>query len=174
MSLYIGVIGPSENVSDELSTLAEGVGFRIAQSGAILVCGGRSGVMESTCKGAHRGGGITIGILPGLTREDANSYVDISIPTGLGLAMRNFITVRSCDAVIMINGEVGTLSEAIIAYQHGKPVVAIEPSGGWAERLHRTALDDGRYFDHRHLVEIHYVATAEQAVDLAISLTAHL
>ena len=173
MPKYIGVIGSGEGVSDELLTLAERVGYKIAKSGAILVSGGRGGIMEFACKGARSAGGTTIGILPGLTRDDANPYVDIAILTGLGLARRNFITVLTCDALIMINGEVGTLSEVIIAYQHRKPVVVLEPSGGWAGRLRQTALESGRFLDNRRLMEIHYGVTPEEVVDMALGLADH-
>lgn len=43
--------------------------------------------MEAASKGAHDNGGIVVGILPFDTFNDANSYCDIAIPTGIGLAM---------------------------------------------------------------------------------------
>ena len=83
--------------------------------------------------------------------------------------MRNVITIRSADAVIMLSGEVGTLAEAVLAYQHGKPLVAVASTGGWAERLRTAALEDGRYLDGRRLMEIGYADTAEEAVDAAFA-----
>ncbi|MEJ5203087.1 MAG: hypothetical protein WHV66_12730, partial [Anaerolineales bacterium] len=75
---YIAVIGSGENVPAGVLKDAEELGRRIAQAGMILVCGGRKGVMEAACRGAKSAGGLTIGILPGLSRGDANPFVDIA------------------------------------------------------------------------------------------------
>ena len=81
----IGVIGAGE-CGLELSELAQQAGSLIAKSGHILVCGGLTGVMEAAAKGAKEAGGMTIGILPGTSKIDANRFIDIAIPTGLGYA----------------------------------------------------------------------------------------
>jgi uncharacterized protein (TIGR00725 family) len=166
---YIGIIGSGDNVTPEVLQAAEAVGELIAKAGGILVCGGRMGVMEAACRGAKRGNGLTVGFLPGNTREGSNAYVDVAIPTGLGYALRNFITVRASDAIIMLHGEVGTLSEAVLAYQHGKPLVALASTGGWANRLQTAALEDGAYLDERRLMKITYVQTPEEAVKAAFA-----
>jgi len=165
---YIGVIGSGENVTPQVLEMAEQVGKLIAENSGILVCGGRGGVMEAACRGAKQADGMTVGILPGMDREGVNSFVDVAIPTGLGFAMRNFITVRTSDAIIMLHGEVGTLSEAILSYQHGKPLVALSSTGGWAKRLQEAALE-GMYLDERRLMQISYAHTAEEAVTTAFS-----
>ena len=89
---------------------AEAVGRGIAEAGAVLVCGGRSGVMEAASRGAREAGGEVIGILPSLETADANEYVTHAVATGVGHA-RNLAVVASGDAVIAIGGEWGTLSE---------------------------------------------------------------
>ena len=165
----IAVIGSGEGVDDGTLELAESVGRLVAERGAVLVTGGRLGVMEAASRGASLAGGLVLGVLPGTDGADANAYVDVAIPTGLGFAMRNVMTIRSADAVIMISGEVGTLAEAVLAYQHGKPLVAVASTGGWAARLRTTALEDGRYFDGRRLMELQYAETAEEAVELAFA-----
>lgn len=167
---YIGVIGSGDHIPQDVIDSAEQVGELIGRRGAILVCGGRGGVMEAACRGAKRSGGLTVGILPGLTRDGVNPFVDVGIPTGLGFALRNFITVRCSDAIIMLHGEVGTLSEAVLSYQHGKPLVALITSGGWAKRLQETALEDGAYLDERHLMQIRYAQTSAEAVNYAFEL----
>jgi len=92
--------------------------------GAILVCGGLGGVMEAACKGAQSEGGVTIGILPGESRQAANPYVQIPIVTGIGYA-RNVAVVKSAQAVIAIGGSYGTLSEIGHALQSGIPVIGL-------------------------------------------------
>jgi len=117
------VIGPGEAAADELET-AEELGRLIAEAGAALVCGGRGGVMEAACRGARTAGGLTVGILPGRDRREANPYVEVAIPTGLGEA-RNALVVRSADAVVAVGGAYGTLSEIAFALRAGTPVVGI-------------------------------------------------
>jgi uncharacterized protein (TIGR00725 family) len=107
--------------------MAFDVGRSIAESDAVLVCGGLGGVMEAACEGAKSVGGTTIGILPGSNRSDANRFVDYAVPTGLGQA-RNFIVVNSSDAIVALPGEYGTLSEFGFSLKLGKPVVNM---GGW-------------------------------------------
>jgi uncharacterized protein (TIGR00725 family) len=90
----------------------------------VLVCGGLGGVMEAACRGAKEAGGTTVGILPGTERSDANAYVDIAIPTGLGQA-RNAIVARAADALVAVGGGYGTLSEIALALRHDKRVVGL-------------------------------------------------
>jgi len=121
--LIIAVIGGSAPTAEEAAA-AEAVG------GAILICGGRGGVMEAACRGAKSASGLTIGILPGTNRSEANSYVDIPIVTGIGEA-RNAIITRTAQVVVAIGGSYGTLSEIGFALGFGVPVVGL---GTWEVR----------------------------------------
>jgi len=120
---FIAVIGDS-HCSADVAALDEAVGHEVARRGAVLVCGGLGGVMEAACRGAKAAGGLTVGILPGTSRRDANPYVDVPIVTGMGEA-RNVLVVRSAQAVIAISGEYGTLSEIAHALKLGIPVVGL-------------------------------------------------
>jgi len=120
---FIAVIGGSQPSLSE-AKLAEEVGRQLARRGAVLVCGGLSGVMEAACRGANAEGGITVGILPGDNRQAANPYVQIPIVTGTGYA-RNVAVVKSAQAVIAIDGSYGTLSEIGHALQSGIPVIGL-------------------------------------------------
>lgn len=171
MKITIGVIGKNEqhksdHVDKATMAAAEQVGRLVAQAGAVLVTGGRKGVMEAASKGAREAGGLTIGFLPGMERSGANPYVDVVFPTGLGRA-RNLLTARACDALVMIGGSCGTLNELTIAYAEARPVVILEGSGGWADRI-RGALEEGRYLDERHTVEISVARTPDEAVAIAL------
>ena len=121
--MIVAVIG-GNRCSKEMARMAEAVGRELAKRGAILICGGLGGVMEAACRGAKAEGGLTIGVLPGTSRYDANPYVDIPIVTGMGEA-RNVIIVRTAQAVIAVDGEYGTLSEIAHALKMGKPVVGL-------------------------------------------------
>jgi uncharacterized protein (TIGR00725 family) len=124
--VHIAVIGASD-ASPEQRKQAEAAGRRLAELGAVVVTGGRGGVMEAACRGAKEAGGRTIGILPNDDRADANPFVDVVIPTGLG-EMRNALVVRAADAVVAIGGAWGTLSEIAFARGAGKAVFGV---GSW-------------------------------------------
>jgi uncharacterized protein (TIGR00725 family) len=127
MKPVIGVIGAS-TCDEEIAGIAEAVGREIAQRGAVLICGGRGGVMEAACRGAKSAGGVTIGVLPGSTRHEANQYVDYAVATDMGQA-RNVVIVLSSDAIVAVSGGYGTLSEIATALKMSIPVVGI---GTWA------------------------------------------
>ncbi len=120
----IAVIGGGSTASPEGLALAEEVGFLIARADAVLICGGLNGVMEASAKGAKRGGGLTIGVLPTGNKADANAFIDLPIATAMSTA-RNLVIVRTADAIIAINGSYGTLSEMAHAFDLGKTVFAL-------------------------------------------------
>ena len=130
--------------------LAMEVGSLIARNGAVMVCGGLSGIMEAASQGAASDGGTVIGILPGSDKKEANPYVTFPIPTGMGVA-RNVLIVRTADAVVAMPGGPGTLSEIALALNTATPVVDL---GGWKIEGTRKA------------------TTAEEAVHLALELCA--
>jgi hypothetical protein len=121
--LLIAVIGAADCTTQE-AEMAATVGRVLAGGGATLVCGGRGGVMEAACRGAHDAGGLTVGILPGEDPDEANPYVDVAIATGLGEA-RNAIVARTARVVIAIGGRYGTLSEMAFALKAGLPVLGL-------------------------------------------------
>lgn len=133
----IALIGGHSGTAEELAS-AEEIGRRVAQAGAVLVCGGLTGVMEAGCKGAKSAGGLTVGILPGPDPDAANPYVDVVIPTGIGFA-RNSIVAYSGDAVIAVGGSTGTLSEICFATFRDIPVFGL---GSWT--LTERPVDWGR------------------------------
>ena len=120
----IAVIGPGRDAGARELASAEEAGAAIAEAGATLVCGGLGGVMEAACRGARSRGGLTLGLLPGDDREDANGWVVLALPTGLGEA-RNALIVRAADAVVAIGGGWGTLSEIALALRRGVPVLGV-------------------------------------------------
>jgi uncharacterized protein (TIGR00725 family) len=103
------------------------VGRGLAERGVLVITGGLGGVMEAASRGAKEAGGTTVGILPGTDRSEANTYVDVAIPTGLGEG-RNALVVRAADALVAIGGGYGTLSEVALALRGEKRVVGV---GTW-------------------------------------------
>lgn len=119
--VHVAVVGASQASDDELAA-AEEVGRGLAQRGAIVITGGRGGVMAAASRGAAQAGGLVVGILPGTDRSGANDYVAVAIATGLG-ELRNGLIVRSADALVAVGGAYGTLSEVALALGAGVPVV---------------------------------------------------
>jgi uncharacterized protein (TIGR00725 family) len=157
----IGVIGSGRALSPEQFLLAYEVGKLIAQRGAALVCGGLGGVMEAAAKGARENDGFVLGVLPGPDKADANPYVDLAVPTGLGMA-RNALVVRTADVVIAFPGSFGTLSEMAMALDAGKCVVFLP--GAWDLRK-AGAIEGGPSAQGPRFLE---AFDAKQAVGLAL------
>ena len=123
MKRVISIIG-GHSCTKEVEQIAQNLGKNLAEVVDIIVCGGLSGTMEAVCKGFKQAGGTTIGILPTYDKNEANSYIDIAIPTGLGLA-RNVLVVQAGEVVIALPGSHGTLSEIAYCLQFGKPVISL-------------------------------------------------
>jgi uncharacterized protein (TIGR00725 family) len=142
----IAICGSSGHISDQVEAICLELGKKLAENGYNLVCGGRDGVMEAVCHGfslAPNSQGTCLGILPGMHKEDANPYCQLVIPTGLGYA-RNSLVVLSGDAVVVVQGASGTLTEVAYAWQFGKPVASLKSTGGVAARVADTRIDDRR------------------------------
>lgn len=153
--VQLAVIGGA-SCSDRHRALALDTGRLIAQAGAVLLCGGRGGVMSAAAEGARSVGGRTVGILPGASAAEtpADYHIELSIYTGLGQA-RNQILVLSAGAVIGIAGGWGTLTEIGLALKHRIPVVLLS---SW--QLTRPDGEDEP--------RLHYADSAHRAVELAL------
>lgn len=124
---YIAVIGASQP-SPEQEQAAEDVGRGLGAAGCVVITGGLGGVMAAASRGAHEAGALVIGILPGTDRREANEWVRVALPTGLG-DVRNALVARAADAVIAVGGAYGTLSEIALALNAGTGVVGYD---SWA------------------------------------------
>ncbi|TNC84176.1 MAG: TIGR00725 family protein [Thalassolituus sp.] len=145
--LLIAVIGSASNsLPERQQQLALEVGQQVVDSGCRLICGGMGGVMMYAAQGAHQSAqycpGDVIGLLPSYQKTEANPFIDIALPTGLGVA-RNAVLMAACDAVIALDGGSGTLSEIALAWQMQKPIACIGDEG-WHQRLDSLTLDQRR------------------------------
>ncbi len=157
----IAVIG-SGTADADLRSLAFEVGNRIAKAESVLLCGGRTGVMEAAAAGAKAAGGLTVGVMPGKDALESppNQHIDVTLFTGMGQA-RNQILVLSADAVIAVGGGWGTLTEIGLAMKHGIRTVLL---ASW--RLERP---DGEM--EGGLIESNSAATAVEAALSPIETT---
>lgn len=122
----IGVVGSSRGTERQLM-LARQVGALIAARGAVLLCGGMTGVMQAAAQGAQAAGGLTIGILPGANAYESppNEFIEIALFTGMREG-RNYLIACASEGLIAIGGGYGTLSEIALGLRLGKPVVLLD------------------------------------------------
>jgi len=150
-----------DSCTDVARDAAYRVGKAIAKEGGTVVCGGLGGVMEAASKGALDAGGHSVGILPSADSAQANTYCDCIVSTGLVRA-RNFVVAYSGDAMVVVGGGAGTLTEAAAAYQAGKPIVAVKGTGGVADAW------AGKYIDERRTSKVLEGSSPENAVEMAV------
>jgi uncharacterized protein (TIGR00725 family) len=156
---HIAVVGDGDPRGPDAHRLlewGEEIGQLLARGGATVITGGLGGVMRAASRGAAGAGGRTIGLLPGPDAGEANEYVQVVIPTGLGV-VRNFVVVTASDAVVAVGGRHGTLSEIGLALRMGRHVVAL--SSWRIESEHR--LGGPR---------VHRARDPREAADLALRL----
>lgn len=144
--MKVGIIGANKSMcSQELYDFGVDLGTSIASKNRTFICGGMGGFMEAVCKGIKSSpetfSGQTVGILPNEFSDSANPYVDLAIPTGVGVA-RNVIIVQTADILIAAGGGAGTLSEIAFAWQLKKTVLCVTLFDGWAKELAGKNLDN--------------------------------
>lgn len=171
----IGVMGSAADLkySRKAEKAAEEIGEYIAKSGNITVYGAEKdydSLSTAASRGAKKEGGITVGITYGTGKDiwDKAGNTDIIICTGLERGGgREFVLVNSCDAIIIISGGSGTLTESAIAYQLNIPIIALTGFGGWADKL------AGKYIDARRRFRVVPAKTPKRAVHIALRLAKH-
>lgn len=170
--LQIGVMGSAADLkySKKIEKLAFEIGRLVAESGNITVYGAEKdydSLSTAAARGAKSADGLTVGVTYGKSKNiwDKEGNTDVLIVSGLERGGgREFVLVNSCDAIIIISGGSGTLTEAAIAYQLNIPIVALVGSGGWTDKL------ASKYIDARKRLKIVPAKTPKQAVNLAIKL----
>lgn len=143
------VVLGSYNASIEELDIANQLGVALSKRNINVLCGGQKGVMKSLCESISKSRQITpnclcliVGILPTNDFSSCNEYVDVAIPTGAS-SLQNSILPTSGDAVIVIGGSAGTLTELSFAWQYKKPIALIG-NCGWAQKLANQKLDSRR------------------------------
>jgi uncharacterized protein (TIGR00725 family) len=152
MKLTIGVMGSSGgNLGEEVLRKAYRLGEAIAERDAILITGGCPGLPYEAVRGAKAGGGLVVGISPGLSiDEHRGKYAspvegfDVLIFTGSGLMGREVTNIRSCDIVVIAGGRTGTLGELAIAYDEGRLIGVLTGTGGITEIVEKILRVSGK------------------------------
>jgi len=162
----VAVIGSARlSPPDPRCLPAEQLGAAIAAAGWTLMTGGYGGLMEVTSRAAAQADGRVIGLpmrgWPALTPNQWNHELrwSDSYPERLGHLL-------SADAIVAVDGGIGTLSEATIAWAvlQTEPVAAelIFLGAGWPQVLRSFA--DHLVIDDRDLARVTVCADPQQAI----------
>jgi len=162
----VSVVGSAGRLDTEVEALCRALGAALMDAGFRLVTGGCGGVMRAVSAGARESAtwceGRIVGIVPSYRRSEANEFCDLVIPSGMQHA-RNVLVVATADVVIAVDGGAGTLSEIALAWQLGRPIVALGEAG-WAGRL------AGEVLDSRGSEPVASAATVDEAIRLCLAL----
>ena len=135
----IGVSASADGsfLNQEACEIGKHLGKEIVDQGAIIVTGASTGFPYWSAMGAKQAGGLSIGFSPAVSPKEHTEvyrlpldYMDIISFTGFGYPGRDLIFTRSCDAIIIGPGRIGTIHEFSIAYEDGKPLGILQ-SDGW-------------------------------------------
>ncbi|MBU1975074.1 MAG: TIGR00725 family protein [Nanoarchaeota archaeon] len=169
MKKQIGVMGSCQDLeySKEVEALAEAVGKEIARANCTLFFGAEKdldSLSTAACRGAKKEGGLCVGVTYG-KGKDVVEDCDVVVATGLERGGgRELVLALSCDAIIAISGGSGTLTELAIGYQANIPLIVLEDTGGWADKL------VGEYLDARKRVKVVGAKTPKEAVEMAVRM----
>lgn len=140
--IQIGVMGGAFQYTVEAITFAYMVGEQIAKHGCTLITGATTGVPYAAALGAKDNSGKTIGISPASSAEEhVKKYkkpldgLDAIIFTGMGYNGREPINIASCDGIIYIGGEWGTLIEFGQGQYAGKVQGVLTNTGGVSDKI---------------------------------------
>ena len=163
----IGSAGPEEYKKSSppdpaIFKIAYRMGEIVAREKAILVTGGKGGIMKSASKGAKKAGGITVGVINGSQRNKANKFIDVEVVSGLNNCGEEAILISMVDGLIAIGGGSGTLQEIANAYRMKKPIIAFSNIPGWSKKTANL------YLDKRKKTKIIGVKTPEKAIKVLL------
>jgi uncharacterized protein (TIGR00725 family) len=157
LRVKIGVSGAAETGHCGLHALekAQELGKEIIRQGGIFISGATTGFPFWAAMGAKSENGISIGLSPAESEAEhlktyrlPVDYMDIIVYTGFGFPGRDLLFTRSCDAVILGCGRIGTIHEFTIAFEDGKPIGILEGPWPTAEDIKTLIKDGNRPADH--------------------------
>ncbi len=157
--------------------LAESMATKIVEAGYGVITGGGPGIMEAGNKGAHLGGGTSVGLNIELPFEQHdNPYIDKGKSLDFDyFFVRKVMFVKYSQGFVVMPGGFGTLDElfeAITLIQTHKiqkfPIILVgtEFWSGLMDWIKDTLLDKFENISPKDLDLIHLVDTEEETVDI--------
>lgn len=180
----MGRIGPCVSIfgsartqeDDKYYKLAEDLAFKITEHGYGVITGGGPGIMEAANKGAHRGGGKSVGLNISLPFEEFhNKYIDSDKKIDFDFFfVRKVMFIKYAQGFVVLPGGFGTLDELFEAFtliQTRKiglfPIVLVgkEFWGGMVEWIKNSLLTEGKISE-KDLGLFHLVDTSDDALKI--------
>ena len=157
--------------------LAESIAFKLTQHGYGVITGGGPGIMEAGNKGAHRGGGVSVGLNIELPFEqNDNPFVDKDKNLEFDyFFVRKVMFVKYAQGFVAMPGGFGTLDElfeAITLIQTNKigkfPIVLVgtEYWGGMMEWIKATVLEKYKNASPKDIDLFSIVDTDDEVVEI--------
>ena len=180
----LGKIGPCVSIfgsarskpEDPYYLMAEDIAYRLTLEGYGIITGGGPGIMEAGNKGAHRGGGKSVGlniVLP--FEQEGNRYIDRDKIINFDyFFVRKVMFMKYAQGFVIMPGGFGTLDEffeAITLIQTNKiarfPLVLVGKQfwGGLVEWVKEQQLRENPFIAEEDLNLFSLVDTAEEAVE---------
>jgi uncharacterized protein (TIGR00725 family) len=153
LKIKLGVSGAAETGHCGLHALdkAKELGRQIVEQGAIIITGATTGFPLWAAMGAKEADGISIGLSPAQSEHDhvdtwhmPIDYMDLIIYTGFGFPGRDLLFTRSCDAIFIGCGRIGTIHEFTIAFEDNKPIGVLEGPWTMADQIKDMILKGNR------------------------------
>ncbi|BAA29327.1 TIGR00725 family protein [Pyrococcus horikoshii] len=164
--IQIAIAGSSDEKPLEVAVRKTKEFIKALPSDVILMTGGRGGIMEVASEEFRKKGGIVVGILP--YSDNGNRFNTVRVKTGLNPVERSGVLIESADVLVVLGGGVGTMIEALMAYNLGIPVIVITGTGYASDRLMELAKEG--YFDHKRIVKVIFTDDPKEAAKLALKI----
>lgn len=181
----MGRIGPSVTIfgsartkpEDPYYQLAEKIAYKISKAGYGVITGGGPGIMEAGNKGAHLGGGASVGlniVLP--FEQHFNPYIDSDKNLNFDyFFVRKVMFVKYSQGFVVMPGGFGTLDElfeAMTLIQTKKiarfPIILVGSSfwAGLIEWINTVLIKEKETVSPDDMKLIHIVDTEEEVVEV--------
>ena len=167
--IYIGVAGTSEQPSTKLINAIDGFfeKLTITNYKIVFILGGYWGFMKYFADKAVEKEYEVVFILPDNPHTlPPNNENTVIIQTDLGYPTRSTILCKTSDVLIVFGGKIGSMIEALLAYDFGKPVIILK-SGYDSDKLCSAYKN---YFDKRAKAPIYCVDNVEELVNILKSI----
>ncbi len=146
----IGVSGAAQLdfLNNNVKETAKELGREIARHGAVMINGATTGFPYYVAAGAKERKGICMGLSPAESEEEHVNvyrlpldYMDVITYTGFGYAGRDLLFTRSCDAIVLGPGRVGTIHEFTIAFEDKKPIGILQSPDWQTDEILKTIIE---------------------------------
>lgn len=143
--MKIAIFGSAVNVKDKKTkNICNEIAKTLVEQRATILTGVGIGIPHLIVEEAHKAGGRCIGYSPAtdeknhqLQSDNADLAAYNTVHFIQGFTRRSIAMIEEADAVIVIGGRMGTLSEYSIAYEENKPIGVLTSVQGIGKHLQK-------------------------------------